>query len=304
MRSDFNKLLTESPRLLNNWKFSDVRNSKGNAQFDEDAKGGKVSIHSQRRNTTVPRRSFNENLNTLRRFIQANVGRPWDKVYSEICANFDKRKVINDHILIHLFQYVETKAKLVDGRVCVLNSWRHSGRVYDYKTHTWNDGPEGYYDARWIPIKDDSCDWYVHPVDGLLKVNKGHKTRRQAKKVQQAEYRKTVAKTFRQINELQELHFEDGAWYIFTLKPVPPPKIVFGIPGYSDREFSSLPKEEQEKRGRNYDVRPELQHFYPTRLQNSDRNLYYAKRELASKKILKAHGLLGSAALIENQGKK
>lgn len=304
MRSDFNKLLTEAPRLRNHWKFSDVRNAKGN-DFDEEAKGGKVSIHALRRNTTVPRRAFNENLNTLKRFIKSQVGRPWNKVYSEICENFDKRKVVNDHILVHLFEYVEINAQMHDGRVCVLNSYRHGSYdyVWDPVAHKSTRVPnENYYDKRWTPIKDDSCLWYVHPVDGLLKENKGHKTRRQAKKLESADWAKKKAKVFRQLNTFEELHFEDGVWYHYTMKAKPAPRQVFGIPGYSEHYFAALSDAEKKAKGEWYLKDVKFAEVYPKKDYGDRRargNLYYATRELANKKVLKSQDLIGTATFNE-----
>ena len=50
---------------------------------------------------------MNENLSPLRRYLESQVGRPWDKVYSEIRANLDARKATGLHILQHLDCYVE-----------------------------------------------------------------------------------------------------------------------------------------------------------------------------------------------------
>src|SRR6185437_7346824 len=38
---------------------------------------------------------LNENLQPLRRYLRAQLGRPWDKVYSEICARIDRRNTVS-----------------------------------------------------------------------------------------------------------------------------------------------------------------------------------------------------------------
>ena len=43
----------------------------------------------------------------LRRYLESQVGRPWDNVYSEIRANLDARKATGLHILQHLDGYVD-----------------------------------------------------------------------------------------------------------------------------------------------------------------------------------------------------
>ena len=61
---------------------------------------------------------FNEHLAPLRRFLESNVGRPWNKVYSEICQYVDRGNVVQKHILTHLFEYVAVHTILIDGEPC------------------------------------------------------------------------------------------------------------------------------------------------------------------------------------------
>lgn len=56
------------------------------------------------------RKTPDEYLNPLKRFLEKSVGRPWNKVYSEICENMDKRKATGLHIFQHLYDMIETKA--------------------------------------------------------------------------------------------------------------------------------------------------------------------------------------------------
>lgn len=98
-------------------------------------------------------KTFNENLNPLLGLLHKSVGRHWDKVYSEICQIFDKRKVINQHILIHLFQIVETHAFMEAGKVYVLNE-------------------RGWGVERKIPVQESGAEYYVHPLSGVLFSNK------------------------------------------------------------------------------------------------------------------------------------
>lgn len=51
---------------------------------------------------------FSDLLGPLRRYLRSNVGRPWDKVYSELCENLDKRKTTGRHV----FEHVETEVAL------------------------------------------------------------------------------------------------------------------------------------------------------------------------------------------------
>ena len=54
---------------------------------------------------------LNENLNPLRRFLLAQVGRPWNKVYSEISAGIDRRNTVQQHIFAHLDDMIATQVE-------------------------------------------------------------------------------------------------------------------------------------------------------------------------------------------------
>ena len=47
-------------------------------------------------------RGLNENLAPLRRYLHAQIGRPWNKVFSEICAGIDRRNTVQQHIHQHI----------------------------------------------------------------------------------------------------------------------------------------------------------------------------------------------------------
>jgi hypothetical protein len=67
--------------------------------------------------TAYDHRELNENLQPLRRYLYAQVGRPWDKVYSEICATIDRRNTVQQHIHQHIDQFIATRVGLRDGRL-------------------------------------------------------------------------------------------------------------------------------------------------------------------------------------------
>jgi len=55
-------------------------------------------------------RDLNENLAPLRRYLCAQVGRPWDKVFSEICTNIDRRNTVQQHIHQHIRDFIAIDA--------------------------------------------------------------------------------------------------------------------------------------------------------------------------------------------------
>jgi len=50
-----------------------------------------------------------DHLSPLRRYLRSQVGRPWNKVYSEICACIDRRSAVQRHMLEHIDDYIATK---------------------------------------------------------------------------------------------------------------------------------------------------------------------------------------------------
>jgi hypothetical protein len=92
---------------------------------------------------------FNEHLGPLRRYLQSQVGRPWNKVFSEICAHISRDSVVQDHVRDHVWDYVVAQVKLIDSVPCYA-----SGRLCDQ--------PLNQYGWR-VPLL------YVCPRSGLLR---------------------------------------------------------------------------------------------------------------------------------------
>ncbi|MCL1493585.1 MAG: hypothetical protein M1G31_22975 [Pseudanabaena sp. Salubria-1] len=91
---------------------------------------------------------FSDHLAPLRRFLRSHVGQPWDLVYSELCDRLDQRTVTGQHVVTHLWQYVERYVEIVDGKPC----------RKPYQPRYLGDGCFGRrYD-----------EFYVHPETGLL----------------------------------------------------------------------------------------------------------------------------------------
>jgi len=100
------------------------------------------------------RKDFGENLSPLWRYLQKQVGRNWDKVYSEICENMDRRSAVGGHIFEHLWGYVvpAKKVRIVNG--------------VPSRLHPYDEGLEPItYRAK---IREREC-FYVDPRDNVLK---------------------------------------------------------------------------------------------------------------------------------------
>lgn len=72
---------------------------------------------------------LNENLAPLKRYLNKQVGRPWDKVYSDVRQALSPRNQVHMHVIQHLWDYVERRPRFVDGvPVHTKNRWRGSLR--------------------------------------------------------------------------------------------------------------------------------------------------------------------------------
>jgi hypothetical protein len=141
------------------------------------------------------RKNFNENLNPLKGQVRRAVGRP--KFYSELCKIFDKRSVINQHILQHLKDYLSTDVYVAaDGKL-----WARG-----------NPWPSTPLREAW------RVEFYVDPRDGIIKKNKWHTSRRQhyAKKPLKAEELPIEIDAYTQLRRI------DGSWYEVSLQRADP----------------------------------------------------------------------------------
>jgi len=161
MRDDMKKVVVERPRWgsrLRNQKFGAKLRYLPDHDYDEQPKKAKgfESLHDG------CGKSFTDVLSPLYRYLHSNLGRPWDKINSEMCASLDKRKVTGRHIFEHLKYMVELECYVRDdGKVCY-SRYRHPF----YGSHE-DQVVRGYY---------------VHPCTGLLchapRENKRQRTRR------------------------------------------------------------------------------------------------------------------------------
>lgn len=312
MRDDFAKVLVERPRRGSSRSFGEQRHRK-DFKDSEMYFGGRESM-KKRYDSWSDRKSFNEHLNPLKGWLRSVVGKQWDKSYSELRAKFDARSTINQHILEHLWDYVETHAFVEAGKTMC-----HVRYMYGA-------------DSRVVPIKQCHKDYYVCPKDGTLKiVNKIPKRAvRNAREIARAE---AEAKIFRAVNDHQHLHFVDGVWFVFEIKNLPLATIEYRRPahygttpqlfrrGYGLHgkmvtwdELSQLDKQRygtQHVQGSVLDAfagekiyrtasfsktRSPKDSFSQNRLSKAGHGKYYASKFTASHKILKEAGLDGTAA--------
>lgn len=196
MRKDMYKVIVERPRRGGGYR------SEMPMPVDLDESPRQEGLKRRHRS----RKWLNENLRPLERYLAAQVGRPWDKVYSEICAGIDRRNTVQQHIHQHLEDFVAMKVVRIDGIL-----------------HRIRDG--------WPPRPLDADAYrvprvYVDPESGLLRENAdGLRARRMRRETwrrdMQASMRISMPWERREIDAWTQLHCIDGVWYRVTLDLVP-----------------------------------------------------------------------------------
>ena len=190
MREDMSRVIVERPRL------GGGRARKGRAGRLED-----LPRHEGMRRPYMRSgdwKMLNENLAPLRRYLEQQVGRPWDKVYSEIARHLRVDNAVQQHVRDHLSDFVAMKPRRVSRAFYI------AGGSREHRDRLW-----------YQPL-------YVDPKDGLLK----RTDRLPEAKALRAARRRKPAPAFDRIALApdRELRRIDGLWYEVRLAPLPDPE--------------------------------------------------------------------------------
>ena len=144
MRKDMRHVLIDRPRHA-----SGAANRKERIKHKSIEHLEKLPKHGSKHQTEKVK-SLSDHINPLRRYLEKQVGRPWDKVYSEISQNLDKRSTIQNHVFEHIFDYIEKDVTIGE-----------DGKLYST--------PKFYRGLHEI----GPGEMYICPKSGLLKKTKG-----------------------------------------------------------------------------------------------------------------------------------
>lgn len=189
MRPDMPKILVERPRLR-----SRIACGRDGRKFRNRSDAAFLPTKAGYRNP----KELNENLRPLARYLERQISRPWDKVYSEVRAVIDSRNAVQRHILEHLGQYVAVHTGVVDGHLIDL------GKQIPGLKRVWQ------------PL-------YVDPRTGLLRRNPDERSWRRICREQQQTKDRERAAVWREISASSQLHSVDGCWFEVDIAPLPPP---------------------------------------------------------------------------------
>jgi len=187
MRSDMGKVVVERPRgqsYVPNRKFGARLRYLPDRDYEEEPK--RVGISASYRDYGYSEKWFKDLLGPLERFLQKNVGRPWNQVYSEVCTTVDRRKITGHHLIVHLKWMVETNCFInAKGRICY-----------------WSGNEEHRVDG-----------FYVHPMTGVL-------WRAWPESNRESKRRCLLAEEVTWLASSNEIGFRkhEGIWYRVTLK--------------------------------------------------------------------------------------
>ncbi|MBH8574037.1 hypothetical protein I8752_13590 [Nostocaceae cyanobacterium CENA369] len=134
---------------------------------------------------------LSDHLGPLRRFLRSKVGQPWNEVYSELCQRLDPSTMAGQHVIGHLWDFVERYVEMI------------GGELYS-KSYRWYQIPlDGSYRDR----------FYIHPETGILCAVK-KLPRKQKQKQQQTDL--VIVDDYHQYHKLNEI------WYLISFEDFPP----------------------------------------------------------------------------------
>ena len=190
MRSDMAKVIVERPRKKGGAWEKPKGYQRRLRQYGDD---GAPQREGMKRRWEGGRKYLNEHLGPLRRYLNSQVGRPWNKVFAEICAHINRSLAVQDHVRDHVDDYVAVHVLWIDGVPC--NG--EGGGAYGRPLHQTPYRP-----------------WYVCPKSGLLKKVKPPKESRKRPTPAQPSPRIRVSDTL-------QCRLIDDAWHLVTVKPLP-----------------------------------------------------------------------------------
>jgi len=191
MRKDMAKVIVERPR--HNSRHGHFTPGRSRVLTDDDGVPYRAREKPRKQEKT---KNLNEHLGPLKRYLEGQVGRPWNKIYSEISEHLKVTNPVQQHVRDHLDDFVAVKTRMENGRVMSQHKYL---------------GP--------VPLDQEWRRFYVHPKTGLLKKNTQWRTWSAKRKDEQIAAKKAREARMRVVSTFVQLHkFDDGAWWEITLK--------------------------------------------------------------------------------------
>jgi hypothetical protein len=201
MRADMYKVIVERPRKGGGRALKSDGRIFRNSESAPPKLGMKQGYNS--------RKWLNENLSPLKRFLQSQIGRPWNKVYSELSQGIDRRNTVQEHIYAHIEQFVAIHTEWNTVNVGKPND----GDCVKMIERSWYGGQNS--------LRDSHFELFVHPRTGLLLRNRYYERwsakNRKERKQTQAEQ----SKVKKILSANVELQLIDGHWFELRFEHFP-----------------------------------------------------------------------------------
>jgi hypothetical protein len=190
MRHDMAKVIVERPRHGSSLRGESKGYQRSLQRLGREELPYREGMKKRHRGRT---KSLNEHLGPLRRYLDSQVGRPWNKVFSEICEHIDRDSAVQDHVRDHVADYVETHVLEIDGVPCSGQGWTYGRPLH----------------------QTPRLLWYVCPRSNILK---------RVKDLSRSQRRPTKppdAPRFVRVSDSLQCHMIDGAWHVVSLRSLP-----------------------------------------------------------------------------------
>lgn len=152
-----------------------------------------------------------DHLGPLRRFLRSKVGQPWNDVYSELCQRLKTNTMAGQHVIGHVWDFVERYVEIIDGKIYYKHYQKYRTRLIE----TYRDR------------------FYIHPETGILclveKVPRKHQR-------QQKQTDIFIVDNYHQYHKINEI------WYLITFEDFPPPPtdyVTDVLRGYIHRSIAT-----------------------------------------------------------------
>jgi hypothetical protein len=137
-----------------------------------------------------------DHLGPLRQLLRSKVNQPWDSVYSDLCQRLNTNTLMGQHVLSHLWGYVERHVEMRDG-------------VPYAKAASYCSHPLGSW---W------RNEFYIHPDTGILLL-----AERSPKPLPQ------VCEDIIKINAYSQYRKLNEIWYLITFTDIPKYAMVWDV---------------------------------------------------------------------------
>lgn len=197
MRADMDEVVIERPRHGHGRSYHQVRRAESRGDLEDLPT--KRSMRRPFRQRYIDK-DLSDLLGPLEGYLNSQIGRPWDKVYSDIRKNLNPNSTTQIHIVGHLTDMV------------AINVIRNSqGDLIEQGDRS--------------PSRVRPGDLYVDPKSGLLLRNGQRIAKVDYHAIQQVE----IAKIYRSFGEEKEAFKVNGIWYWATYSDVPPVEYYYAL---------------------------------------------------------------------------